>query len=728
MGYSTSVKNNISREKEELDNLYKIFLNEVKSKADMATVMAEEVALIPDVQKAFAEKNREKLKEMFIPVFSVLKKEGWVKQFQFHTPPATSFLRIHKPEKFGDDLSSFRLTVVKCNTEKIPVKGLEKGVAGFGIRGVVPVFYQGRHIGSVEFGIAFNDSFVKRLKASYGADFKVIAPDGSGDYKVLATTSSIKSITYKGEELERVLKNGTPIVIYKSMNNIPYTIMIAPVKDYSGKTIGILEIFKDRKAFLASLSKETLKQVGSGLVLLIIIGILIYLVINSIAKPIKEITKIIEIFSVDFAKGEANLIKKIKVKGKDEVAALAKSFNILIDAIGKMIKKIKNDAEKINSSSNNIYNMSENLNDSAQSLASVAEEASATVEEMNISIEEVAETSTEIVKYLNEIVEDTDEDLKINKEMREKSQEVTQNSRLVIESLKKLEKVIEESVTFIEKTRGDSNKARELSDTGQEEIKSTMVGMNNINSSMEKIADVINKLGKSSIEIGKITEVISDISDQTNLLALNAAIEAARAGEAGKGFAVVADEVRKLAERSQQAAGEISELIRGIQKEINIAIDVSEKGKKEAEEGMTLTQRAGNIFTQINESIEAVSSSVMLVHDNLQKEEKEKSTLHEYIYKNGESIKKIAKLIEEGEERIERINESIKEINNQITHISAATEEQAAGIGELRKSVEEVANTAQNNAEMIVELEDIANKLKENANMFIELIARFKIE
>lgn len=728
IGYSNIVKNNISKEKEELKTLYNIFTNEIKNKADMATVMAKEVALIPDVQKAFYEKDREKLKEMFIPVFRVLKEEGWVAQFQFHTPPATSFLRVHKPEKFGDDLSSFRFTVVKCNTEKVPVSGLEKGVAGFGIRGIVPVFYQGKHIGSVEFGISFNDFFLEKLKSFYNSDFKVVIPDGSGNYKTLASTSFVKETIQRGEELEKVLKDDVPVIKYTYINKIPYAVMVAPVRDYSGKIVGIVEIFKNREKFLSLLNNEIKRQVGGGILLLIIIAIFIYFIVNNIVKPIKKVAKTIEAFSLDFSKGKADFTKKIKVKGKDEVAALLKSLNILTSAIGEMVKKIKDDAKKINNSSNDVHNMSEQLSDSAQSLASISEETSATVEEMNISIEEVAKTSTEIVRYLNKIVKDTDEDLEINKKMKEKSQIVTQNSQLVVESLKNLEEVIGESATFIEETEGNSKKARELSDIGKQEIENTIRGMNNINDSMEEIANVISKLGESSIEIGKIIEVISDISDQTNLLALNAAIEAARAGEAGKGFAVVADEVRKLAERSQQAAGEINELIKGIQKEINIAIDVSERGKEEAKEGINLTQRAGDIFTQIRESIEALSSSVELVRSNLLREEKEEKILHEYIYEDVESIEEIVNLIGEGEERISSISESIKEINSQITHISAATEEQAAGIGEIRKTTEEIANTAQKNSDMITELEKIATNLRENADLFISLISGFKTE
>lgn len=111
------------------------------------------------IVEAFAKRNREYLKRRLVPLFKkVLKPKFGVKQFQFHLPPATSFFRIHKPNKYGDDLSSFRKTVVTANTEKRVVSGVEVGRAGLGIRVVYPVFYNGTHIGSVEFGISYKEA------------------------------------------------------------------------------------------------------------------------------------------------------------------------------------------------------------------------------------------------------------------------------------------------------------------------------------------------------------------------------------------------------------------------------------------------------------------------------------------------------------------------------------------------------------------------------------------
>ena len=133
--------------------------NSLKSEANRAVSLADLVAGISSVQDAFARRDRDALAEHFAAGFVDLKNAHGVRQFQFHLPPATSFLRVHKMQKFGDDISSFRKTVTETNERKTRISGLEVGMAGLGMRGVTPVFHNGAHIGSVEFGLSFGQPF-----------------------------------------------------------------------------------------------------------------------------------------------------------------------------------------------------------------------------------------------------------------------------------------------------------------------------------------------------------------------------------------------------------------------------------------------------------------------------------------------------------------------------------------------------------------------------------------
>jgi methyl-accepting chemotaxis protein len=149
-----------------------------------------------------------------------------------------------------------------------------------------------------------------------------------------------------------------------------------------------------------------------------------------------------------------------------------------------------------------------------------------------------------------------------------------------------------------------SRQGAETAGVGRQAVSRTVEGMERINQVMEAIMAVIERLGGSSEQIGTIVEVIGDIAEQTNLLALNAAIEAARAGEAGRGFAVVADEVRKLAERSRSATGEITNLIRGIQREAGTAVQTTREGSSAIQDGIVIAKEAGESLVQIVRTVQ----------------------------------------------------------------------------------------------------------------------------
>ncbi len=199
-------------ESAELEEIFESVLAKVSAEGRLAQAMSALVAGIPQVQQAFAAGDRETLKDYFADGFSVLKNDYGVRQFQFHTPPATSFLRVHKLEKYGDDLSAFRHTVVETNRTRSPIKGVEVGVAGLGVRGIVPVVNAGQHVGSVEFGMSFGQAFFDDFSKQHGIDLVLyIKRDNRLDE--FATTMN-KAALLSEEEL-RAVSGGAPVVFKK---------------------------------------------------------------------------------------------------------------------------------------------------------------------------------------------------------------------------------------------------------------------------------------------------------------------------------------------------------------------------------------------------------------------------------------------------------------------------------------------------------------------------------
>ena len=203
-------------------------------------------------------------------------------------------------------------------------------------------------------------------------------------------------------------------------------------------------------------------------------------------------------------------------------------------------------------------------------------------------------------------------------------------------------------------------------------VKETIEGMNKIAGVVTKSAETVQTLGKSSDQIGEIIQVINDIADQTNLLALNAAIEAARAGEQGRGFAVVADEVRKLAERTTKATKEVAATIKQIQTETINAVDSMQQGQEEIEKGRLLANNAG------------------------------------------ESLKRI-------------IAES-QEVVDMVTQVAAASEEQSATAEEIGRSVDKINNVTKESASGIQQIAKASEDLNNLAGNLENLVAQFKIE
>lgn len=152
-------------EESELHQLAAMVQTRISDEVRLAEALGTLVANMPEVQARLAAGDRAWLAEQLRPPFVALERDFGAVQFQFHTPPAMSFLRLHMPEKFGDDLSSFRQSVVDTNRDLKPHRGLEFGVGGLGARGVVPVSDAMRHLGSVEFGMTFGQAFFDDFKA-----------------------------------------------------------------------------------------------------------------------------------------------------------------------------------------------------------------------------------------------------------------------------------------------------------------------------------------------------------------------------------------------------------------------------------------------------------------------------------------------------------------------------------------------------------------------------------
>lgn len=226
-------------------------------------------------------------------------------------------------------------------------------------------------------------------------------------------------------------------------------------------------------------------------------------------------------------------------------------------------------------------------------------------------------------------------------------------------------------------------------------------------------AEKVQEMGKRSEQISTIVATIEEIASQTNLLALNAAIEAARAGEHGKGFAVVADEVRKLAERSTSSTKEIDIMLNGIVETVSEAVTAMQSGTMEVESGVENANEAGKALAEILTASEAVNAQATLAATA---SDQMRLAAEQLI----EAVDSVSAVVEENTASTEEMSANSTEISEAVENIASVSEENSAAVEEVSASAEEM--TAQ-----VQEVTGAANSLSEMANALKEVVAKFKL-
>jgi methyl-accepting chemotaxis protein len=244
-----------------------------------------------------------------------------------------------------------------------------------------------------------------------------------------------------------------------------------------------------------------------------------------------------------------------------------------------------------------------------------------------------------------------------------------------------------------------AEKSKDAVSGGAAAVDQAAQGMGGIHNAIQRSAETITSLGGKTDDMSKIVEVIDDIAEQTNLLALNAAIEAAKAGDQGLGFAVVAEEVRKLAERSAQSTREIADLIRSIAREALGAVDTMTKSTGLVQEGLRFSK-------EVTRALEGIQSAV----EDLSKYSKE-----------------IGAATQEQSSGSEQIKKAVVNLNEIILEISTASEQQSMGAGQVVQAIERVKDMVQQGSSSAVELAASADQLSRQANGLQTLVERFAV-
>ncbi|MFV8829006.1 methyl-accepting chemotaxis protein [Alkalihalobacterium sp. APHAB7] len=385
-------------------------------------------------------------------------------------------------------------------------------------------------------------------------------------------------------------------------------------------------------------SLEALRYIIFTLIIFtIVLAVVLFYILNH--KRIFTIKQIQQVAS-KIAEGDVT-VEQVQTKSQDEVGQLAKAVNTMSENIRNLIRESARISEQVAASS-------EELTASSHEMTNGVEQVSATTEELSGGATTQAFHTAETLDKITEV--------------NYEAKQIAQYSISMLES---------------------SQKANEVSNNGLESMKQTIEQMKAIEGRVTSTASVVKTLGEKSHEIYQILGVISNIAEQTNLLALNAAIEAARAGEQGKGFAVVADEVRKLAEQSSKSTGQIADIIHSLQQETDQVGQSMNEVVREVQVGSEVIDGNRKSFNDIAKMIEEMDILI-----------KEVSTASQQIH--------------------DRTDQALKEVEN----IASISEQSAAGTKELASTMEQQNASMEEVNSMASHLADMAEKLNKSLAKF----------
>ncbi len=442
------------------------------------------------------------------------------------------------------------------------------------------------------------------------------------------------------------------------------------------------------EAKIAAQQKKTLIAEAGILVLITIILLVVTRVI--VGSPLKKILQAAE----NLASGEADLTNRLRVLSDDELGMLARMFNTFIEKIHQMVGMIAQSVDRVTDTSDRLSGNADEVANSSQAVAVSIEEMVKSTNDKLSAVDETREIMGQFTAAINQIARGA----------QEQAHNVNQTSYAIGE----MANAIQDVATNAQSVLDAANEAAMVAGKGESAVESTISGMERIKNTVYDSAVRIKELGDHSQKIGEIIQVIDDIAEQTNLLALNAAIEAARAGEHGKGFAVVADEVRKLAERSGKATKEIADLINNIQKGTDKAVAAMEQGTREVEEGVRLAHDAGAALGEIMKTVEQTlqqiqkissaakkmnesSAEVITAIDNVAAVTEENTASTEEMAAGSDtamtSIESIAKLTRDSANHAENISSSVEEMAASTKEIAQAAEHLSQMAHELRTMV-----------------------------------------
>jgi len=456
--------------------------------------------------------------------------------------------------------------------------------------------------------------------------------------------------------------------VYDPEQNDTFKFVVRPIKIGNSDFEWSVLMGVSESHILKEINEITKFTVVLAVIAILATAVIFFIVLGYVTKPIVKVTETLK----DISEGEGDLTRTIPEKGNDEISDMSRYFNLTLAKIKKLIISIKEQAAKLSDTGNVLASSMNETASSINEITSTIESIKGRVINQSASVTQTGATMEQITNNIN----------KLNEYVEQQSANVTQSSSSIEEMLANIRSVTQTLVK-----NGESvNELTSASELGH--------------TSLNDAADDIHEIARESEDLLKINKVIKDIASQTNLLSMNAAIEAAHAGDSGKGFAVVADEIRKLAESSSEQSKTISSVL----KKIKGSID-----KVGSSTDNTLSR-----FDVIDTDIKTVTEQEGVIRNAMEEQNEGSKQILEAVSQLNELTRQVK---DESVQMLQGSREVIKESRN----LENVTQEITGGINEIALGAEQIN-------EAVNMVNDITVKNRENINLLVKEVSLFKVE